>query len=397
MSYDAPFAGLKVIDLSQGIAGPYCAMLLAQHGAEVIKVEGIGEGDWARTLGTRYGSHSAYSIIGNLGKRSIAVDLKTEAGKQVLWRLLEGADVFLEGFRPGAIRRLGFDYDSVAVREPRLLYLSISGFGQTGPLAERPAMDPVLQAYTGLMIENRGEDGIPHRVPVIVVDMSTALYAFQALSAALYARRDETRGRYIDVSLMQAATALQSIRLMACHLEGGTMKPGGGPVGVFRTADGWMSVVAIKDRDWRALCAALQMPALADDPRFATPALRLANDVALYAIVRPALAAEHWAVWSKRLTQARLMHERLNSYAEFLDQPHVRETGLIQWLTQAGLNRPVPVPALPGMLHQLDGTPRATAPVTGQDTTSILAEYGYSAAEIEALLAQGTIVADDRR
>jgi crotonobetainyl-CoA:carnitine CoA-transferase CaiB-like acyl-CoA transferase len=393
MSYDAPFAGLKVIDLSQGIAGPYCAMLLAQHGAEVIKVEGIGEGDWARTLGTRYGSHSAYSIIGNLGKRSIAVDLKTEAGKQVLWRLLKGADVFLEGFRPGAIRRLGFDYDSVAARESRLLYLSISGFGQSGPLAERPAMDPVLQAYTGLMIENRGEDGVPHRVPVIVVDMSTALYAFQALSAALYARRDETRGRYIDVSLMQAATALQSIRLMACHLEGGTMKPGGGPVGVFRTADGWMSMVAINDRDWRALCAALQMPALADDPRFATPALRLANDVALYAIVRPTLAAEPWSVWSKRLTEARLMHERLNSYAEFLDQPHVRETGLIQWLTQAGLNRPVPVPALPGMLHQLDGTARATAPVTGQDTRSILVEYGYGAAEIEALLARGTVAA----
>jgi crotonobetainyl-CoA:carnitine CoA-transferase CaiB-like acyl-CoA transferase len=393
MSYDAPFAGLKVIDLSQGIAGPYCAMLLAQHGAEVIKVEGIGEGDWARTLGTRYGSHSAYSIIGNLGKKSIAVDLKTAAGKQVLWRLLEGADVFLEGFRPGAIRRLGFDYESVAAREPRLLYLSISGFGQNGPLAERPAMDPVLQAYTGLMIENRGEDGIPHRVPVIVVDMSTALYAFQALSAALYARRDETRGRYLDVSLMQAATALQSIRLMACHLEGGTMKPGGAPGGVFQVADGWLSMVAINDRDWRALCAALQMPALADDARFATPAARLANDVALYAIVRPALAAEPWAVWSKRLTEARLMHERLNSYAEFLDQPHVRETGLIQWLTQAGLNRPVPVPALPGMLHQLDGTPRAMAPVTGQDTTSILAAYGYSAAEIDALLAQGTVAA----
>ena len=396
MSYDAPFAGLKVVDLSQGIAGPYCAMLLAQHGAEVIKVEGIGEGDWARTLGTRYGSHSAYSIIGNLGKKSIAVDLKTAAGKQVLWRLLKGADVFLEGFRPGVIHRLGFDYDSVAIREPRLLYLSISGFGQTGPLAERPAMDPVLQAYTGLMIENRGEDGIPHRVPVIVVDMSTALYAFQALSAALYARRDETRGRYIDVSLMQAATALQSIRLMACHLEGGTMKPGGAPGGVFQVADGWMSMVAINDRDWRALCAAMGMPALADDPRFAAPASRIANSDALYAIMRPAIAAEPWLVWSKRLTEARLMHERLNSYAEFLDQPHVRETGLIQWLTQAGLNQPVPVPTLPGMLHQLDGTPRATAPVTGQHTASVLVEHGFSEAEIEALLAQGAVAAGDR-
>jgi crotonobetainyl-CoA:carnitine CoA-transferase CaiB-like acyl-CoA transferase len=393
MSYDAPFAGLKVIDLSQGIAGPYCAMLLAQYGAEVIKVEGIGDGDWARTLGTRYGSHSAYSIVGNLGKKSIAIDLKSESGKQVLWRLLEGADVFLEGFRPGAIRRLGFDYDSVAAREPRLLYLSISGFGQTGPLAERPAMDPVLQAYTGLMIENRGEDGIPHRVPVIVVDMSTALYAFQALSAALYARRDETRGRYIEASLMQAATALQSIRLMACHLEGGTMRPGGAPGGVFRIADGWLSMVAINDRDWRALCAAMQMPALADDPRFATPAARLAESDALYAVMRPAIAAEPWAVWSKRLTDARLMHERLNSYAEFLDQPHVRETGLIQWLTQAGLNQAVPVPTLPGMLRQAEGTLRGTAPATGQHTTDVLSEHGFSTAEIEALLAQGTVAA----
>jgi crotonobetainyl-CoA:carnitine CoA-transferase CaiB-like acyl-CoA transferase len=135
------------------------------------------------------------------------------------------------------------------------------------------------------------------------------------------------------------------------------------------------------------------VPALADDPRFATAALRLANSDELYAIVRPALAAEPWSVWSQRLTEARLMHERLNSYAEFLDQPHVRETGLIQWLTQAGLNRPVPVPALPGMLRQAEGTPRGTAPVTGQHTANILSEHGFSAAEIAALLAQGTVAA----
>ena len=157
-------------------------------------------------------------------------------------------------------------------------------------MAERPAMDPVLQAYTGLMTENRGEDGIPHRVPVIVADMSTALYAYQALASALYARRDETHGRYIDVSLMQGVTALQAIRLMACHLEGGTMKPGGAPGGVFQTADGWMSILAINDRDWKSLCDVMDMPALAQDPRFADPVSRLANDAALYAIVRPAIA-----------------------------------------------------------------------------------------------------------
>ena len=391
MSYEAPFAGLKVVDLSQGIAGPYCAMLLAQHGADVIKVEAPGEGDWARALGARYGSHTAFSIIGNMGKRSIAVDLKAEAGRQVLWRLLEGADVFLEGFRPGVIRRLGFDYAQVSARMPRILYLSISGFGQTGPLAERPAMDPVLQAYTGLMSENRGEDGIPHRVPVIVVDMSTALYAYQALASALYARRDETRGRFIDVSLMQSAAALQSIRLMACHLEGGTMKPGGVPGGVFQTADGWMSIVAINDRDWKSLCAAMDMPALAIDPRFADPLSRLANDAALYAIVRPALAARPCAEWTLRLTEARIMHERLNSYAEFIDQPHVRETGLMQWLEQAGVPQPVPVPALPGTPPPAAGTPRAEAPLPGQHTQAILAEHGFSPHDIATLIADGTV------
>ena len=391
MSYEAPFAGLKVVDLSQGIAGPYCAMLLAQHGAEVIKVESLGDGDWARTLGTRYGSHTAYSIIGNLGKRSISVDLKTEAGKQVLWRLLKGADVFLEGFRPGVIKRLGFDYETVAAVEPRLLYLSISGFGQSGPLAERPAMDPVLQAYTGLMNENRGEDGIPHRVPVIVIDMATALYAFQAVSAALYARRDEARGKYIDVSLMQAAAALQSIRLMASQLEGGTLRAGVAPSGVYQVADAWMQVALINDRDWRKLCAAMERVELADEPRFVDRAARLANSDALYAILRPAFAAEPWAVWNARLTGAGLMHERLNSYADFVNQPHVKEVGLFQSLSQVGLDAPVPVPALPGMLRQQEGTSRAAAPALGQHTRAVLEAHGYDEADIEALIKDGTV------
>jgi crotonobetainyl-CoA:carnitine CoA-transferase CaiB-like acyl-CoA transferase len=391
MGYDAPFAGLKVIDLSQGIAGPYCAMLLAQHGADVIKVENVGEGDWSRALGVRYGEHTAFSIIGNIGKRSIALDLKSDAGKQVLWRLLGGADVFFEGFRPGVIRRLGFDYETVAAREPRLLYVAISGFGQTGPLAERPAMDPVLQAYTGMMAENVGEDGIPHRVPVIVVDMSTGLYAFQALSAALYARRNEPRGRFIDVSLMQAATALQSIRLMATHLEGGPMKPGGVPGGVFKTADGWMSIIAINDRDFHSLCAAMDLSEVAGDARFIDSPARFRHEAELYAILRPAIEARTSAVWSERLTNAKLMHERLNSYAEFLEQPQVRETKLIQWLAQAGVPQPVPVPFLPGTGRLADGAARAVAPVCGQHTEAILGEHGFSHREIADLAASGAI------
>jgi crotonobetainyl-CoA:carnitine CoA-transferase CaiB-like acyl-CoA transferase len=178
---------------------------------------------------------------------------------------------------------------------------------------------------------------------------------------------------------------------MACHLEGGTMKPGGAPGGVFQTADGWMSMVAINDRDWTSLCAAMDMPALATDPRFSNPAARLANDMALYAIVRPAIASRPCAEWSRRLTEARIMHERLNSYAEFIAQPQVRETGLINWLEQAGLPQAVPVPALPGTPPPAANTLRAMAPVPGQHSKAILAEHGFTPAEIAALLADGTV------
>jgi crotonobetainyl-CoA:carnitine CoA-transferase CaiB-like acyl-CoA transferase len=391
MSYDAPFAKLKVIDLSQGIAGPYCAMLLAQQGAEVIKVESPGDGDWSRGLGARYGDHTAFSIVGNLGKRAIAIDLKQDEGKAVLWRLLAGADVFIEGFRPGVIQRLGFSYEAVSAREPRLLYLSISGFGQTGPLAERPAMDPVLQAFTGLTGENHGDDGIPHRVPVIPVDMVTSLYAFQALSSALYARRDEPQGRYLDASLLQGAAGLQAIRMMSAYLEGGTVRPGGVPAGIFKTADGWMSITAIRQNEWLALCRALDQAVLIEDPRFVTLKARFEHEAVLMDILRTTIAALASAELAQRLTEADVMHERVNRYADFLKEPHVVKTQAIAWLSQPDLSQPVPVGNLPGMATFKDGTALATAPRVGHHTEEILLAHGFSASDIAGLAARGVI------
>jgi crotonobetainyl-CoA:carnitine CoA-transferase CaiB-like acyl-CoA transferase len=391
MSYEAPFAKLKVIDLSQGIAGPYCAMLLAQQGAQVIKVESPGEGDWSRGLGVRYGDHTAFSIIGNLGKRAIAIDLKQEEGKAVLWRLIAGADVFIEGFRPGVIQRLGFDYASVSAREPRLLYLSISGFGQSGPLAERPAMDPVLQAYTGLTGENHGEDGIPHRVPVIPVDMVTSLYAFQALSSALYARRDESKGRYLDASLLQGGAGLQAIRMMSAHLEGGSVRPGGVPAGIFKTADGWMSITAIREREWLGLCKALDQPGLPADPRFTTLSSRFEHEAALMGLLRKIIEPMQSATLSKHLSEADVMHERVNRYVDFLKEPHVLQTQAVAWLSQPDLTRPVPVGNLPGIAPFKDGTALATAPRVGHHTQEILLEHGFEPSEIAGLVARGVI------
>lgn len=395
MSYDAPFAGLKVIDLSQGIAGPYCGMLLAQHGAHVIKVEGTGDGDWSRVLGVTYGDHTAFSIIGNLGKRSVAIDLKSDEGKAVLWRLIDGADVFIEGFRPGVIQRLGFGYEAVSAKEPRILYLSISGFGQTGPLVGRPAMDPVLQAFTGLTAENHGEDGIPHRVPVIPVDMVTALYAYQAVSSALYARRDEPRGRYLQASLMQGAAGLQAIRMMSAILEGGTVRPGGVPHGIFKTRDGWMSVAAVRDKEWQNLCIALERRDLLGDARFTTGALRYQHEAVLMGILRPIFESRTTAQWSERLAKADLLYERVNRYSDFLEEPQVKETGLIAWLEQPGVERPVPVGNLPGITPFQSGAPAATSPRAGQHTGAVLREHGYTAEAIAALRERGVIEGAD--
>ncbi|HEY7202988.1 MAG TPA: CoA transferase [Methylomirabilota bacterium] len=372
MSYDAPFAGLKVVDLSQGIAGPYSAMLLAQYGADVVKVE-PPEGDWSRGLGKRYGDMTAFAIAANLGKRSIVLDLKTEEDRRTLRRLVSTADVFLESFRPGVAARLGVGYPDVAAINPRVIYLSVSGFGQTGPDAERPAVDTVFQAYTGLMSMNRGADGIPHRVPVIVVDMATALANFQAMAVALYARRDEARGRYIESSLLRGGATIQTVSMIQHHLEGGKPQPGLTPSGTFRASDGWINLTILRDADFPVLCDALELAAAKGDPRFATNDLRFANVVALNALLEPAFARRTVADLSARLRSAKLMHQRVNTYLEFLDDPHVKAIGAVAWIEQPGVGR-VPVPAVPGLPPLRAGSPLALAPSLDQHGKEILAE-----------------------
>ncbi|MBN8906401.1 MAG: CoA transferase, partial [Rhodospirillales bacterium] len=274
MDYHAAFAGMKVVDLTGGVAGPSCAMMLAQHGADVIKVETPhAGGDWARILGRRYEHHSAFSLYGTLGKRSIALDLKTPEGQEVMWRLLKGADVFMEGLKPGTIQRYGFGYDAVSAREPGIIYYSISGFGQTGPLAARPAMDPVLQAFTGIVNENRGEhDNHPHRIAISLIDMFSGMLGFQAIATSLYVRREQTekKGRYIELSLMHGGAMLSVIRMVAQYLERGNATRTSMPNGVFDTADGQLNITMVRPTDWPPFCDAVDRPDLLTDPRFAT-------------------------------------------------------------------------------------------------------------------------------
>jgi len=391
MSYSAPFAGLKVIDLCQGVAGPYCSMLLAQHGANVIKVEPRGEGDWSRTLGSLHGHHTPMSMVCNIGKRSVTLDLQTEAGRAVLWKLLEGADMFLEGFRPSVIGRLGFGYEAVRAREPRLLYLSVSGFGQRGPLAERPAMDPVLQAYVGMMHSNRMDDGTPQRIPIIIADMATGLYAFQALSAALYGRRDETQGAFFDINLMQSAAAIQAVNILTQDLDPPPRPPGTLTAGVHPTSDGWIQIAPAMNRDWIKLCEVLGIPEVGTRPEFQTPKLRNENSQAMYAIIRPLIAKYTTEQMAKMLNDARLMNSPVNSYPQFMAQPQVQEMGTLQWLEQPGVAKPVVIPAIPGIPRRTSGEPKALSPTKGQHTMEVLMENGYTAAQVEDLIAQGIV------
>jgi len=321
--------------MSQGVAGPYCGMLLAQQGANVVKIE-PGDGDWARVLGPVYGDHTAFSIVANLGKRSLAIDLKHPSSQSIVEQLVAKADVFIEGFRPGVIDRLGYSYRHLQTINPRLLYLSVSGFGQTGPMRERPAMDPVLQAFTGFMSENKGFDGLPHRSPVIMFDMSTALYAQQAIAGALFARGDSNKGRKLEVSLMEAAANMQAVRLMSATMDG-PFRMTAAPSGTFATQDGWLQMIVVRDRDFQKLCAVLDLPEWASDPRFQTSASRLEHGDHLVARVGAIFSSNTTDHWKRTLSDVGLQVEGVQSYPDFANHPQIEAVGADRthpWSTQ---------------------------------------------------------------
>lgn len=389
MSFERPYEGLRVVDMSQGVAGPYCGMLLAQNGADVIKIE-PAEGDWARKLGREYGDHTAFSIAANLGKRSIVMDLKHADARAIVDRMVSDADVFIEGFRPGVTDRLGYSYDRLKELNPKLIYVSVSGFGQAGPMRERPAMDPVLQAFTGFMSENKGPDGVPHRTPTIIFDMSTALYAQQAVASTLYARRDHGKGRRIDVSLMEAAANLQAIRLLSGYRDG-PWRLAAAPSGTFKTNDGWLQIIAVKDHEFQRLCKALGMTEIAADPRFATNKQRLEHADFLVGTVTEILSTRSTDEWQEVLIENGVQNERLRDYREFVQHPQPEAVGLLSWLLQPGSDEPWPVPNVPGMpkLAQDDAT--AISPTLGQHTREIMADIGYAADDIERFVSDGVI------
>ena len=391
MSQDYPLEGIRVVDVSQGIAGPSAGMMCARYGAEVIKVE-PRDGDWSRGITAGRDGMTAMALATNVGKRSIALDLKQPEGTKLLHKLARRADVFIENFRTGVMERLGFSYAHVCAYNPTVVYLSVTGFGQRGPMQSQPATDAILQAFTGMMSINKGrEDGIPHRLECWPIDIASGQFAFQAVAMALYARRDTGRGRYIDASLLQGAAGLQTVRMIEHVLTGGAPVAGGAfPVATFQTSDGSINVSVLKDHLWPPFCKMIGRPDLADDPALATGNGRRARGAEILRIAAEAFATNTADYWCAQMREAGILNERVNTYNEVFKHAQTEEMGIFTWSEQAVVGR-VPHPNVPGPVPLQVDTPAARVPRVGEHTRTILAELGYDDADIRRLLATSIV------
>lgn len=395
MDMDFPLKGLKVLDLSMGVAGPTAAMLLAQHGADVIKIE-PPIGDWGRPMGVSKGSLSASFASYNRGKRSIVLDLAQPEARAVAHTLVAGANIVIESYRPGIVDKLGLDYETLKAINPELIYVSVTGYGQDGPYRDMPATDAIIQSLTGLINLNRPSQGTPHKIQVILVDLTTGLYAFHNVLLALYSRLlGGTVGRKIEAPLIQASAWLQASRLGEYVLtDGHPPMENVSPVGTFEAKDGLITLVALRDAQWRRLCEVIDRKDLIDEPRFATIPLRLENDVEVKDIVATAIAKRTVAEWEKILTDADILHHKVNDYGEFLAHPQLAHMGVLFDSAHPGLGR-FPLVNPIGAAPLKEGDARAFAPRLGQHSREILAEAGLDGARIEALIASGAAMADE--
>jgi crotonobetainyl-CoA:carnitine CoA-transferase CaiB-like acyl-CoA transferase len=387
---DLPFEGVKVLDLSQGVAGPYCGMHLARNGADVIKVEPPGSGCWSRQLGEWTGDHTAHSVIVNRAKRSLAVDLKTDEGVAIVQRLARDCDVLIQNFRVGKIDKFALDYESVKKSNPEVIYCAITGFGPKGPRCDDPATDSVMQAYTGMMSINRGPTGIPQRIETLAIDFSTGNYAFQAVAAALYKKATKGRGTYIETSLLESSLALQEATMMEHHLQGGTAEPIGAPVGMFKTKDGYMSVNARRDEHFRRLAKLIGKDEWIEDPRYADARSRVKHREELMAVLRPMFETKTSDEWLELLSTIDILKAKVNTYQDLFKDPQVQAIDAVHWVENDTLGR-VPMGTICGQRAPATGDRLTHSPHVGEHTSAILRDLGYGASDVERLNASGVV------
>jgi crotonobetainyl-CoA:carnitine CoA-transferase CaiB-like acyl-CoA transferase len=389
--------GLKVIDFTQIGAGPTCTMMLADMGADVVKVESP-DGEIGRTLGPPWiGDDAALFHAFNRNKRGLCLDLKSPEAQAVARRLVAQADVVVESMRPGAMARLGLGHAELLRLHPRLVYCSISAYGQTGPYAERAGVDGILQADTGLMslIGTPGAD--PAKVQAPIVDVVAGYLACMGVLARLHQRHASGRGGHLDVNLMNAALALQQSALTSYLADGqlprpmGSAAPYAAPNEAFPTADGWIMVAAYNGGRWERLCAVLGVPQLAADPRFASSPQRVANRPAMCAALGERFRGGSTAHWLALLQAADILCARVADYDDVAQHPQVAANHMIATVADSALGD-IRMPAFPINSAESAQLPYAPAPRKGADAWGILDRAGFEPAEIGRLVEAGVLV-----
>jgi crotonobetainyl-CoA:carnitine CoA-transferase CaiB-like acyl-CoA transferase len=392
-----PLAGTVVIDFTRVLSGPYCSMLLADMGARVIKVEQPGKGDDTRAWGPPFvHGESAYFLSINRNKESITLDLKRREAQEVLDRLLAKADVLVENFRPGTMDRMGIGYERVSAHQPRLVYCSISGFGQTGPRRDLPGYDAVVQAEGGLMSITGDADGPPYRLGVAISDIVAGIFASHGIVLALLARERTGRGQLVDVGMLDSTVALLTYQAGIFFATGtspgrlGNRHPTIAPYETYTARDGDFVIAVGNDEQWRRFCSAVGLDGLASDPRFETNRDRVTR----YDELRPLLAARLLerprAQWLEALTAAGVPCGSVRDVGEVLGDPQLAARDMIAHLEHAaaGAIRTLGVPI---KLSDTPGAVRTPPPQLGEHTDAVLRDLGFAVEEIARLRATGTV------
>jgi crotonobetainyl-CoA:carnitine CoA-transferase CaiB-like acyl-CoA transferase len=392
-----PLEGIKVIELAQIMAGPTCGMLLADMGADVIKVEKLPGGDDTRsyTEPSIRGESAAFMVL-NRNKRGIAVNLKTPGGLEVVKRLLADADVVTENYRKGTLERLGLGYDVLQALNPRLIYCAISGYGRTGPYADKPGFDLILQGFAGIM----SVTGEPGRQPVksgtSIADINAGILAALGICAALQARARTGRGQIVETSLMEAALQ-QMYWQAAIHFATGVSS---GPTGsahiltapyqAFPTADGWINIGGANQANWERIARTIGRPELVDDARFKTNGDRMKNLEALVPLIAERTRTRSSAEWVREFEAAGVPVGPINKIGDVLGDPQVKARDMVVEVEHSRVGK-TPAIGLPIKFSETPGNVRRGAPVLGEHTEQVLTALGYSASRIEELRKEGAV------
>lgn len=388
-----PLEGIRVVELGALVASPFAGMLLADLGADVIKVE-PPEGDMAREFAPFVEGESAFFMAVNRSKRSVSLDLKDAEAREAICRLIDTADVVIHNYRTGVVERLGLDYDTLSARNPRLVYCAVSGFGPAGPMAKRPAIDLLFQAESGMLEITGTADGPPSKVGSNAADVYSATTAAVCILGALLGREKTGKGCMIDVAARDAILALQACWFSSFLATGvqpprlGAGSPFTAPTDVYLTKDSSIVLAVVNEKHWRIFCATLGMDGHVDDPRFSTNESRVAHAEVLRDLVTVALSKKTTDEWIELFDQAQIPAGRVLDYASVVADPQIRENEMVLEIEhpRAGSVR------VQGMPFWIDGSKPAgvgAPPSLGQDTADVLTELGLSREEVDRLSQHG--------